>query len=367
MKIEIKNRSHLFWVLQTLGWVIYALIFYLISKKQHSDFTSNYLFFITYVVGLGITVGLRYIYKYIYKNLKSALKLMFYILVLSLTAVIIWDPIDVFLSAPFWEDGVFSNWLTIYSDFKIFIFIKINLNHFIIFVLWSTLYFAIKFWLDWQSQKEKVEKANSLAQEAQLQMLRYQLNPHFLFNSLNSIRALVDEDGKSAKEMITELSEFLRYSLINDNNSFKPLKNELEAIKHYFSIEKKRFEEKLEITYNIDKKAENYKVLSFLIQPFVENAIKYGMQTSPMPLKINISANINVNKLIINIKNSGRWIDDQRETFASKQWKGTGKGLENVKMRLENAYPGKHKLEIEKNEEYVRVILEIIDNNYASQ
>ncbi len=364
MKIEIKNRNHLFWILQFAGWTVFAMFFFLVVKKKpENTFLRLYLFFITYIVGMGITLVLRYAYRRIYKNLKSVLALTFYIVFFSVIAVFLWDPIDVFLSFPFWEDGKIEDWLKNYSDLNLFFFIKKNLINVIIFFFWSSLYFAIKFWLDWQAQKDKVDKANSLAQEAQLQMLRYQLNPHFLFNSLNSIRALIDEDGKSAKSMITELSEFLRYSLINENDSYKPLKNELEAIKHYFSIEKKRFEEKLEISYDIDKEAENYRVLSFLIQPFVERAIKYGMQTSPMPFRIKIIAKVEDKKLLISIKNSGNWVDNTKGTYTAKQWEGTGKGLENVKMRLENAYPENHKLEFEKAENYVIAILEIYDLN----
>jgi LytS/YehU family sensor histidine kinase len=81
------------------------------------------------------------------------------------------------------------------------------------FMMWSILYFVINFWLEWRREQERAVKATLLAQKAQLQMLRYQLNPHFLFNALNSVRALVDENQESARAMITELAEFLRYSL----------------------------------------------------------------------------------------------------------------------------------------------------------
>ena len=100
-------------------------------------------------------------------------------------------------------------------------------------------------------------------------MLRYQLNPHFLFNALNSLRALVDEDEKNARQMVTELSEFLRYSLISKDLNNVPLKKEIEAIRNYLAIEKKRYEEKLEVVINIDPSTESCYLPSFLIHPVV--------------------------------------------------------------------------------------------------
>ena len=151
-------------------------------------------------------------------------------------------------------------------------------------ISWSVLYFGIKFFLEWDLQKDKAEKAIALAQSAQLQMLRYQLNPHFLFNSLNSVRALIAENKDTAKHMITELSEFLRYSLLSRNYSDVPLQDELDALKHYLAIQKKRYEDKLEVSFHIEPEVKEFPILCFLLHPLVENAVKYGMQTSPLPL-----------------------------------------------------------------------------------
>jgi len=186
-------------------------------------------------------------------------------------------------------------------------------------------------------------------------MLRYQLNPHFLFNSLNSIRALIDEDKRNAKNMITELSEFLRYSLISKNYSDVPLIDEIEAVKHYLSIEKKRFEEKLNIKIKIDPLAEDYPVLSFLIHPIIENAIKYGMQTSSLPLKIYVGAKVRNNRLLIEVRNSGKWIEAQ----GNNNLPSTGIGLKNVQLRLQNAFPNSHSFKIEKNKNDVCIKIEI--------
>jgi LytS/YehU family sensor histidine kinase len=224
---------------------------------------------------------------------------------------------------------------------------------------WSALYFGIKFWLEWDLQKERAEKASSLAQQAQLQMLRYQLNPHFLFNALNSIRALIEEDTRTARAMITELSEFLRYSLVSRDRKNVKLKDELEAVRYYLLIEKKRYEEKLNVVFEIDPKAEDYPVLSFLIHPLIENAIKYGMQTSSMPLQIIIKAEVLEDRLRIIVINSGVWL---KSSGLKDGTTSTGTGLENVKARLQNAFPDKYMLDTFEKDGYVHVVLEIINN-----
>ena len=224
---------------------------------------------------------------------------------------------------------------------------------------WSVLYFGIKYWRDWGIEQQRAQKAISLAQRAQLQMLRYQVNPHFLFNALNSVRALIDEDKKNAKSMITELSEFLRYSLITRDHMEMTLCHELDAIRHYLSIEKKRFEDKLDIAFEIDPLTEEQPILSFLIHPFVENAIKYGMKTSAMPLRIRIQTQAFNGMLRIVIANTGTWF--QASNDAEKKSNGTGTGLENVRARLENAYPGHFRLETYEQDGWVKTILEIQD------
>jgi LytS/YehU family sensor histidine kinase len=242
---------------------------------------------------------------------------------------------------------------------------ELNLNRYLswvwsnstIIILWSTLYFGIKLWNDWLEAKSRAEKSDALAHKAQLQMLRYQLNPHFLFNSLNSIRALVDEDKLRAKSMITELSEFLRYSLVNKNLANVTLNEELEAIRHYFAIEKTRFEEKLEVTFQIDFDTEKIKIPSFLIHPIIENAIKFGMKTTKLPLRINIKSELKNNWLNIEIYNSGVWVENSESNIS------TGTGLENVKQRLENAYPNNNRFEVIESDDKVCVIISIPINN----
>jgi len=247
------------------------------------------------------------------------------------------------------------------EKFSWMLLVRMTIANFLPLLAWSTLYFGITYWMEWQQEKKRTEDALHLAQKAQFEMLRYQLNPHFLFNSLNSARALIDEDPKAAREMITELSEFLRYSLIDKDLSFRPLKEELHVLQHYLSIEKKRFENQLLIDYRIDPAAEDKPVLSFLIHPLIENAIKYGMKTSETPLRLSISASMENITLVIRIGNSGRWIE--QEEHDQESGNGTGTGLVNVQKRLENAYPGRHYFRIEKDPGHVCIIIGIHESH----
>jgi LytS/YehU family sensor histidine kinase len=291
------------------------------------------------LVAFSITVLMRYIYQPIYKKNLYVFKTIFIIGLISYIASILT------YFAGFYPITMLFDHRT--NEFVLPKALSSIMWNFPFFFVWSLLYFGIKYWIQLSLEKEKAEKANLLAQSAQLQMLRYQLNPHFLFNSLNSVWALIDEDKKASKEMISELSEFLRYSLVSKNYANVPLKQELDAIRLYFSIEKKRFEEKLDVTFDIEPEAEEYPVLSFLVHPLVENAVKYGMKTSPMPLKIVISGKVAKGNLHIEVKNTGKWVEPHIDNHS------TGTGIKNIQLRLENAFPGRNAFTIGPSGEWV--------------
>jgi two-component system, LytTR family, sensor kinase len=221
---------------------------------------------------------------------------------------------------------------------------------------WSALYFGIKFWRKLEEEKAETEKASALAQQAQLQMLRYQLNPHFLFNTLNSVRALIDEDLGVARVMITELSEFLRYSLACRNQIEVMLKDELNAVRNYLSIEKKRYEDKLDVSYEIDPKTETYPIASFSIQPLIEQVVKHGMQTSTMPLKLKIEIVKPYLKLQITIVNTGRLLQPNNGHNSLREMDHV---IENVKIRLEKNFPGKYEFNLYERDSHMYLVIEI--------
>ncbi len=212
-----------------------------------------------------------------------------------------------------------------------------------------------------RAQRERTLKAETLAREAELQMLRYQLSPHFLFNALNSVRSLIEEDKKLAWEMLTQLSEFLRYSLISSDQKVAPFSREVEAIRNYFQIQSIRFEENLETEIGVSEEAETVPIACFLVHPLVENAVKYGMQTSPRPLKIVLTGEVKNNNLIITVSNTGRLVAPEcEEALVNGSGCGTGTGLKNIRQRLELMHPGSHSFDIYESDGIVtaRIVLE---------
>ena len=160
-------------------------------------------------------------------------------------------------------------------------------------LVWSALYFGIKYYLLMQEERQRSLKAMNMAHEAQLKMLRYQLNPHFLFNTLNALSTLIlDRQIEPANRMVSKLSNFLRYSLDNDPMQKISLAQEISALKLYLDIEKVRFEERLQLEIDVEDEARRALIPSLLLQPLVENAIKYAVSPSEEPVRLTIEARV---------------------------------------------------------------------------
>ena len=196
-------------------------------------------------------------------------------------------------------------------------------------------------------QELQLSEARSAAQQAQLAALRYQLNPHFLFNALNSISALiVTRRNEDAERMTEKLSSFLRTSLSADPGELVPLEEELSLIEEYLDIESVRFGERLNVTVECSREASEALVPSFLVQPLVENAIKHGVAPSRQPTNISINACVEQGELCIVV---GNCIPDGSERL--KMRGRAGVGLLNVRRRLEAVYGKRASLTTEPDED----------------
>ena len=173
------------------------------------------------------------------------------------------------------------------------------------YLAWNALYFGIKYWHAWGAERTRAEIATESAHQAQWQTLRYQMNPHFLFNSLNAVRALIDENPTAARQMVTDLSEFLRYSLVGRDHTSVPLREEIEAVRLYLSIEQQRYEDKLRTSIQTDKAAMRTAVPAFTVQPIVEYALRTGLQSGPLPLVLDVSAREEDGTLRISVRRNG--------------------------------------------------------------
>jgi len=344
------------------------LLTYIYNRSELVSWFYFYVIYTYYVLGMVVTLVLRRYYRSRLKRILSIPRLILFILYSALISAVLIYIFHSILCLPFY----FQYDQTIVQQvpgLKIFFLgTLLSANMLFIFLVicgWSALYFGINFWHYLKEEEVRSNQANLLAQKAQLQMLRYQLNPHFLFNSLNSISALADEDPKLIRRMIAELSKFLRYSLISNDKSVNPLENELDALENYLSVEKRRFQKNLKVEFDIDPETREISVISFLIQPFVENAIKFGMKSSKMPLLIKISTQKIEDGIRVSVYNSGQWIEHDDTNQSKDHYSGTGIGVTNTISRLKLAYPERHKFFIEKKSSFVMVNIEIYSNNHG--
>ncbi len=177
--------------------------------------------------------------------------------------------------------------------------------------------------------------------ESQMALLHAQLNPHFMFNTLNSIHSMVNNNGDQARDMITKMCKLLRWVLSKKYDEFLELGEEIRAVTTYLEIEKIRLGKCLNVILDIDESVYPVKTLNYIIQPLVENAVKYGHQTSKETLSINLSVNLLGVALVIRVRNSGTWIDPE----TSKPTFSHGIGIHNLKCRLQSAYGDRFTLE----------------------
>ena len=224
-----------------------------------------------------------------------------------------------------------------------------------VLVAWSALYFSFAYRQRADVETERALRATALATEAQLAMLRYQVNPHFLFNSLNSLRALIDENTASARQMVTQLSELFRYSLRTAHENELTLGDEIAAIRNYLDIQKIRFEDGLDVTIDVERVAAAAPLPGFLVHPLVENAVKYGLETSGRPLRVKVRAQREGRHLRVEVANTGRWLEPSPRPSATGN--GTGTGLRNLRERLRHIYPDGHALTIGEEGGWVRAVV----------
>ena len=335
-----------FWILQIAGWSIYELDRYL---SERSFFP---IYFIYLCVAFALTVVLlRPVYRAVYRRHRHALVLLAVSVVVSVVAAYLWIVLSRFvfvalglarLPAESWSVYAAQSFISTLTHHKPFLFLS-----------WSGIYFGMKLWTDAQDRQQRELAVTGLARQAELQALRAQLNPHFLFNALNSTGALIKEDPVRAERVLDELARFLRHSLSGPTSPEAPLAVELEAIRAYLDIEQVRYEHQLVVEMTVAPVALEYRVPPLLFQPLVENGVKYGMRTSAMPLRMQIGADVEGATLTLTVRHTGRLAE------AIDTTDGMGVGLANVRRRLELAYPGRHAFDLWEKDGWVHARIAI--------
>jgi hypothetical protein len=223
-----------------------------------------------------------------------------------------------------------------------------------LYLAWTSLYFMIRQELAARDRGLRLAHAETAAREAELATLRAQVNPHFLFNALTSILAECDDNNlRSAGAITRSLADYLRASLLQRTHH-APLGEEVDAIAGYLRVEQARFEGRLIHTFAIDDAARAAVVPTTVLLPLVENAVKYGMRTSPPPLRVAIAATLRDGRMTITVENSGRWLDPRPGASDSTQI-----GLANLRRRLSLLHGDEASLTIDHDAQHVRVTVSL--------
>lgn len=312
------------------GWTGWGLSFYVGTMFWGKSEQYHLYIPIVTLIGLLLSLPLRALYKRVWDRPPWQLGLT--ILIGSYVISLFWwfsrsmifyhviSPEKAPELASFWDIHFYLDGIT---------------TAYFVMLCWSGLYFGIKYSQLLQEERERGLKVSAMAHEAQLKMLRYQLNPHFLFNTLNAISTLVlEKDTEMANTMVTRLSHFLRYSLDNDPMQKINLSEEIEALELYLDIEKVRFAERLKLKIDLDGESHRALIPSLLLQPLVENSIKYAIADSIDGGTIAISAKVFAGDLLIELRDDGPGLNFENGNMP----RANGVGLANTRERLEELY-----------------------------
>jgi two-component system, LytTR family, sensor kinase len=311
---EDKNRA--FWILQSAGWAGYFFLRTLSGIANNFGFSLVIHITLLTATGYSITLLMSSAYRRLIKMRPIITWVTSIVLVMVASAA--FSAIETWSHATFVRPGIRPEGLQFFGS----IILTVTL-----LVAWSALYYSINYYLLLEEQSDRLLRLEHQASSAQLAMLRYQLNPHFLFNTLNSISTLVLlKQTDRANAMLSRLSSFLRY------------------------------EERLRPRFDIDPSVARARLPSLLLQPLVENAIKYAVTPQEEGADIEISARLNIDRVVLTVRDTGPGAEDHWV----KAQQSTGVGLANIRDRLAQAYGADHRFETESNNKGgFRVTIEI--------
>ncbi|MEX1003185.1 MAG: histidine kinase [Crocinitomicaceae bacterium] len=349
----MERKALFYWLAQIIGWgAYYGLSVALLYSTKDFSYSPNLIYYAlsSMIVSVFLSHGIRF------------LVLKFDLLNRKLTELILWTVLMSIVAAFLLE--FFQYYYTTYLievDFVVEAveeddsiqwanFLFATSRSLILFLLWSGFYFAVIFIEKARKQEIMSLKWDVSKNEIELKNLRAQLNPHFLFNSLNSIRALVGINPEQAKLAITHLSVLLRQSISLGKHKLVKLSEEMELVGNYLELEKIRFEERLKIKYEIDEEALNCEIPPLMVQTIVENSIKHGIAMEIEGGEIVLGAYVKDNELIIKVSNPGSLSDSLGEN---------GVGISNTRKRLSILFGEKGTFDIYEKDGTVHATIKI--------
>lgn len=331
------SHNFLFWLLQSVGWIAYGLMGLGYALAGETLLQAIFDVSVLVVTGYALTIAYRYLLRAWRHRHTPPARLAAYVLALTIVAIPCWYEAQALIdriasslhpslvkSIPSYDEIPSRVWIT-------WAFALLG---------WSVFYFSINGWISLERERRRAALAEGLVQAARLQALQSQLQPHFLFNTLNSISALI-VDGRldAATSMISRLSDFLRTSLQTSETPQIPLASEIVFVRHYLDIQKIRFGDRLAFRLDVAPAALSALVPTLLLQPLVENAVQHGILPHKEGGSVTITVRTEARALKLRIEDDGPGLRDSPVP-------AFGVGLSNTARRLDELYGGQAKLSI---------------------
>jgi len=325
----MSDEKSIYWMSQIVGWFLFVLLI-LFQNMLTGPVDVGILVFLFLNFAVGVTLS----------HLMRIAILRFGLLRMKISQVL---PRGILLSI---FTGVLATFIIAVSQVVIYqnasagfllspmVLVELIIPFTMVFLIWNVFYFAAIYLKNYEREEVKNLRLTASVTEAELRNLRAQLNPHFMFNALNSIRALIDEDPVKAKMSITQMSNILRSSLTSGRRKFVALEEEMKVVRDYLALEKVRFEERLNFTFSIPEHLYKVHIPPLLVQTLVENAVKHGISKLPDGGDIHVVVVENPEATIeLKVINTGSYNPTKVQEDDS-----TGIGLVNSKRRLNLLY-----------------------------
>lgn len=356
--MPVMSRNARYWLFQLGGWGLFTLVntFFaysfdkLLTEEDRRMFFGRMIGFVA--IGLVLTHLMRYVIigtNVLQKKLEKQLLNFF---VITIVFAFIASTLNMVLLT---QLDLLNKNEKEFSGSPLLLILSLSFYFSLYFFIWNLIYFLYHFVSKSRKQQLDTLKLESLVKELELKTIKAHINPHFIFNSLNSIRALIDENPKRARNAITELSNILRSSMQTEKIEAVPFEKELGIVKDYLALENMRFEDRLKVEYEIDEDTLDQPVPPMMLQTLVENAIKHGISKQINGGKVKIISDFKNDYHELSVQNTGR-------LNGSKN--GEGFGLSSTMNRLGLLYGDKAKFDIKQiNNEMVEAKL-LLPLNY---
>ncbi len=327
-------------VYHSLSWIAFIVIFTILDSLLSENISIWYLLLDQVILAVFYALGVYFNILYLIPNYLSKKKYFIYIILLLLTVFIV-APLHMVLRI-----------LTLPPNFENYLIANQGWIFFVtfLFIFGSTILKIISDWLRHQREKKELETQTL---QSELRFLKTQINPHFLFNTLNNLYALTLKKSDKAPEIVIKLSEMMRYMLYECNEKWVPLHREVNYLKNYLDLERLRQGKDVEISFDVAGAIANQEIAPLLFIPFIENSFKHGVSNTIDKGFVHISLNVEPDNVFLYIENS------KPSVPARFHKRSGGIGLVNVRRRLDLLYLNKYELTIEDSPKKYSVSLEL--------